>query len=86
MVRRTVDSIGVRSLATILGVVGLLWGLIVAVTLAVSAFAGGPAPGLPELVISVVGGGLYGVVVGALTALVYNAAASLAGGVELDVS
>jgi len=46
----------------------------------------GGSPGLPELLVSIVGGALYGAIGGALTALIYNAAAGLAGGIEFEVS
>lgn len=34
----------------------------------------------------IIGGGLYGVVGGAITAVVYNVAASNVGGIELELS
>jgi hypothetical protein len=83
---RTIHSIDVRSLATILGVMGLLWGLIVAITWFAAGLLGAAAPALPELLFTILGGVLYGVVGGAITAIVYNAAASLVGGIELDLS
>ena len=86
MTLRTVNAIGVRSLATIMGVMGLLWGLIVAITWVAAGVLGAPVPGLPELLVTVLGATLYGVVGGAITALVYNVAASLVGGIRLTLS
>lgn len=83
---RTIETIDVRSAAKILGVMGLLWGLIVALTLIVAGMVGAGVPGLPEIVISVLGGLVYGIVGGAITAIVYNAAASLVGGIEIKIS
>lgn len=86
MQQYTVDTIGVSSLAKILGIIGLLWGLILALSWIVLGGPMGGRPGLPELLIAVIGGGLYGVVVGAVTAIVYNLAASVVGGIELELS
>jgi hypothetical protein len=86
MATYSVDAIGVVSLAKVLGVVGLLWGVIVALTWLVFGGPIGGRPGLIELVVAVGGGALYGVLIGLLTALVYNAAAGIAGGLELDLS
>jgi len=81
---RTLEQIGVASLAKVVGVIGLLWGIILAITWLVTGALGGPFPGLPELVVSVVGGLLSGAIVGGVTAILYNAAASLIGGLELE--
>jgi len=86
MVTHTVDTIEVWSLAKILGVMGLLWGLILAVSWVVAGFLGAGLPGPLELVVSVTGGVLYGVLGGAITAIIYNAAASLIGGIEIELS
>lgn len=93
MTAHEVQSIGVWSLAKILGVMGLLWGvLMLLISLFVGVLGGGMMGGVgygmmggPELLIWLVAGPLYGVVVGAITAIVYNAAASLIGGVELEI-
>lgn len=82
----TVTNVDVVSLAKILGTIGLLWGLFVAIGWIVLGGPFGGPPGLPELLIAVIGGGLYGVVGGAITAVVYNAAASFVGGIELELS
>ncbi|NHN49234.1 hypothetical protein G9464_16775 [Halostella sp. JP-L12] len=81
-----VDSIGVVSLAKILGVIGLLWGIILALSWIVIGGPMGGRPGLPDLLIATIGGALYGVIGGAITALIYNAAAGLMGGIELELS
>jgi len=86
MTEYTVDSIGVVSLAKILGVIGLIWGLILAIGWIALGGPMGGRPGLPELIIAIIGGALYGGVGGALTAVIYNAAAGLVGGIELQVS
>ena len=86
MTEYTVDSIGVVSLARILGVIGLLWGIILAISWIVLGGPMGGRPGLPELLIAIIGGALYGVIGGAITAVIYNAAAGLAGGIELEMS
>lgn len=86
MPAHTIESIEVWSLAKILGVMGLLWGVIVAITLVVAGLFGAGVPGLPELVVSVLGGVVYGVIGGAVTAIIYNAAASLIGGIQIELS
>ena len=86
MVTQTVETIGVWSLAKILAVMGLLWGLIMTV---VSLFVGVMGAGMmggAEALVWLVGGPIYGAVVGAISAIVYNAAASLIGGVELELA
>lgn len=86
MTEYVVETVDVVSLAKILGVIGLLWGIVLAVSWIVLGGPLGGRPGLPELVIAVVGGALYGVVGGAITAIVYNLAAGLVGGIELELS
>jgi hypothetical protein len=86
MTQYTVTNVGIVSLAKILGSIGLLWGLLLALSWIILGGPLGGRPGLPELLIAVIGGGLYGVVGGAITAVVYNAAASLVGGIELELS
>lgn len=81
---RTLDRIDVVSLAKVLGVVGLLWGLIVAVTWLVTGVLGGPFPGMTELLVSIVGTFLAGIIVGGVTAILFNAATSRIGGLELE--
>lgn len=81
-----VDTVDVVSLAKILGVIGLLWGIVVALSWVVLGGPMGGRPGLPELLVAVVGGGLYGLVGGAITAIVYNLAATAVGGIELELS
>lgn len=78
--------VDVASVAKILGVVGLLWGLIVGVMWTATGLVGGPSPGLTALAAATVGGTLYGVIAGAVTALIYNAAAGLVGGIEFELS
>lgn len=86
MTEYTVTEVDVVSLAKILGIIGLLWGLVVALGWIVLGGPLGGRPGLPELLIAVVGGALYGLVGGAITAIVYNLAASLVGGIELELN
>ena len=86
MTEYTVDTIGVISLAKILGVIGLLWGIILAISWIVLGGPMGGRPGLPELLIAIIGGVLYGVIGEAITAVIYNAAAGLVGGIELELS
>lgn len=81
---RTLERIDVVSLAKVVGVIGFLWGVILAVTWLVTGALGGPFPGMPELVVSVVGSLLSGIIVGGITAILYNAATSLTGGLELE--
>lgn len=94
-----VDSIGVASLAKILGVMGFLWGLLMAIlSLFVWGLGGmmgvgggfmGTGFGMmggAGLLVWLVIGPLYGVIAGAITAIVYNAAASLIGGIELELA
>lgn len=80
----TLEQIDVLSLAKVVGVIGLLWGVIIAISWVVAAALGGPFPGASELVFSVFGSLLSGVIVGAVTAILYNAAASLIGGLKLE--
>lgn len=86
MTDHTVDAIGVKSLAKILGIMGLLWGLVLALSWIVFGGPIGGRPGLPELLIAIVGGALYGAIGGAVTAIVYNAVAAVVGGIELELS
>lgn len=86
MASHEIQSIKVWSLAKILGVMGLIWGLIVAITWFLVGMVGGGVPGLPELLVSVVGGVIYGVIGGMITAIIYNAAASLIGGIQLELN
>ena len=86
MTTTVIESIGVLSLAKILGVMGLLWGIIVALTWLVTGLFGLGLPGFPELIATVVGGTLGGVIGGAITAIIYNAAASLLGGIAVDLA
>ncbi|UWG48284.1 hypothetical protein HSRCO_2009 [Halanaeroarchaeum sp. HSR-CO] len=83
---RTVERIDVISLAKVVGGIGFLWGLIITLAWIATGILGGPFPGLPELLSSTVGSLLGGVIVGGVTAILYNAAASLIGGVELELS
>lgn len=81
-----IESLEVWSLAKILGVMGFIWGLIVAITWLVAGLLGAGLPGLPELLASVIGGVIYGVIGGAITAIIYNAAASLIGGIRIELA
>lgn len=86
MASYTVDHVDVTSLAKVLGIIGLIWGLLLAVMWLVVGMGGMGAVGVPELVVAVVGGGLCGTVVVAVAAMLYNAAASLVGGVQFDLA
>lgn len=90
MTEHEVQSIGVWSLAKILGVMGFVWGfLMVFLSLTVGVLGGMPRPwmmGGGELLVGLVGGPIYGFVTGAVTAILYNAIASIFGGVELDLA
>lgn len=86
-----VESIGVWSLAKILGVMGLLWGVIMTIVFLFvwglgGAMGGGAGMLGGGVLVWLVGGPIYGVVVGAVTAIVYNAAAAIIGGVELELA
>lgn len=83
---RTVEAIGVVSLAKILGVMGLLWGVIMAIVSLFVGVMGAGTMGGAELAMMLVGGPIYGIVTGAVVAIVYNAAASLIGGIELELA
>lgn len=80
-----IRSLDVGALAKLLGVMGLIWGVIVAVALLVAGLAGTGFVGRPEIVGSAGGGAVYSVV-GLITAIVYNAAASLIGGVRIELA
>lgn len=81
----SIERLDVLSLAKVVGVIGLLWGVIVAITWLAIGVVGGPFPGAPELVASTVGSLVAGILVGGITAILYNAAASLIGGLELEL-
>lgn len=83
---RTLDEIDVASLAKVVGVIGFLWGLVLSIAWLVVGALGGPFPGAPELLIATVGSLVAGIVVGGVTAVLYNAAAGLTGGLELELS
>ena len=96
-----IRRIGVASAAKISGaiyaVIGLIGGCIVAViSLASAGFMSaaanndmpswlGPMFGVGAIVIAPIFYGVMGVVVGALTAVVYNVVAGVAGGLDLEV-
>ena len=80
----TLERIDVISLAKVVGVIGFLWGVILAVTWLVTGVLGGPFPGMSELLISIIGSLLSGIIVGGITAILYNASTSLIGGLELE--
>lgn len=82
----TLEQIDVVSLGKVLGVIGLLWGVIIAISWIAVAALGGPFPGAAELVLSVFGSFLSGIIAGGVTAILYNAAASLIGGLELELN
>ena len=86
MAVKTLDNIDVVSLAKVAGVIGLLWGIILSIIWLVAGFLGGPFPGALELLASTIGSLIAGIIVGAVTAILYNAAASLIGGLELEMS
>ena len=81
---QTLVRIDVVSLAKVVGAIGFLWGIILAIIWLVTGVLGGPLPGIPELVIPVVGGLLSGIIVGGITAILYNAATSRIGGLVLE--
>ena len=82
----TLDQIDVLSLAKVAGVIGLLWGVIIAISWVGAAALGGPFPGAGELAISVFGSVLSGAIAGGITAILYNVAASLLGGLKLELN
>lgn len=81
---RILERIDVISMAKVLGVIGLLWGLILAITWVVMGVLGGSFPGMSELVITMVGSLLSWIVVGGITAILYNASTSLIGGLKVE--
>lgn len=83
---KTVDRIDVVSLAKVVGAIGFLWGVLVAIVWLVAGALGGPFPGAAELLVFTLGSPISGIVVGAITAILYNAAASLIGGLEFEVA
>lgn len=86
MTEHTIDTVDVLSLAKILGLIGLLWGLVIAASWILIGGPLGGRPGLPELLLAIVGGALYGLVGGAITAIVYNLAATMVGGIKIELS
>lgn len=86
METHTVQRLGVFSLAIVVGAIGLLWGVIVTIAWLGVAVLGSATPGITELLVSTLGAGLSGIVAGGVTAILYNAAASLVGGLELDLA
>lgn len=79
-----VERINVLSLARVVGVIGLLCGIILEITWLVTGMLGGPFPGMSELLISIIGCLLSGFIVGGITAILYNASASLIGGLKIE--
>lgn len=86
MTEQTIETVDVLSLAKILGVIGLLWGIVLAASWILIGGPLGGRPGLPELLLAVVGGALYGVIGGAISAIVYNLAATMVGGITIELS
>lgn len=82
----TLDEIGVAPSAKVVGTIGLLWGVILSIVWVVAGFLGGPFPGAVELLASTLGSLVAGMVIGAVTAILYNAAAGLIGGLKLELS
>lgn len=80
---RTIEQVGVVSLAKIIGLMGVLWILILIVPALVIGSSFGVGASVGDVVILVVGAGLYGTFGGAVSAVIYNLAAELAGGIEI---
>lgn len=86
METREIASIDVWSLGRTLGAIALIWGVIVAIlALAAGVMSStSPFPGGPELVVGVAISVLGGIAAGVVTAILYNAAAALLGGIEIE--
>lgn len=86
MAMQTIERIDVISLAKVVGVIGLLWGVIIAISWLIVGALGGPFPGSTELLTSILGSLISGIIIGGVTAILYNAAESLIGGLKLELS
>lgn len=80
---RTVEQLGVWSLAKILGLMGILAGLLLAVPALLIGGMFGVGGSVGQFVILIGGAGFYGVFGGAVIAVVYNLAAEFVGGIEI---
>lgn len=86
MPQYTIERVGVRSLALLLGAMALAWGIITALVWVGVGLERGPFPGLPELASLLIGAPLGGIVVGAISAILFNLAVVLVGGLEIEMT
>ena len=85
MQQYSIERVDVRSLASILGSMALAWGVIVSLVWVVVGLAGGPFPGLPEFVSILVGAPIGGIIIGAISAILFNLAVVLVGGLTVEM-
>jgi hypothetical protein len=88
METREIIAVDVWSLGRTLGAIALIWGVIVAIVALAAGVVGGtgPFPGGPELFVGVAVSVLGGIAAGVVTAILYNAAAALLGGIEVELA
>jgi hypothetical protein len=89
-----IKQLGVLSVAKFCGVIGLLWGFVMGIFLAIgvggmaSAMGShvlGVGAGLVGLVMMIIFGGIGGFISGAIVAFVYNIVLGAIGGIEMDL-
>jgi len=82
---RTIEQVGTWSLAKITGLMVVLWGIIIAIPLVALGGPFGASLPVGDVAVLVVGAGLYGTFGGALSAVIYNLAAEVAGGIKIRI-
>lgn len=83
METRTIERVGVISLALMVGSILFLFGVLGTLVWIVVGLSGGPFPGLPELVLTILGSAVGGAVLGGIAAIFFNLAAVVFGGLEI---
>lgn len=83
MEQYTITEVTVRSLAAMLGVMMLAWGILVSLVWIVVGLAGAPFPGFAELLVVLVASPIAGAIIGAIGAIFFNLAAVFVGGLVI---
>lgn len=86
MEHHQIRHVTVQSLAAMLGVMALFWGILVALVWIVIGLGQGPMPGFVELVAVLIGGPTAGAVLGAVAAIFFNLAAVFVGGLDVELA
>lgn len=85
MQQYSIERVGVRSLALILGAMAFAWGVIISLVWLAVGLGGGPFPGLPEFASVLIGAPISGLIVGAISAILFNLAVVLVGGLTVEM-